>query len=205
MWLIKENQLEEEKNKDKSKAKMKKIWRKIRYFIKYPLSRISPEAEIGKGTKIKPFVYISNEVIVGKNCEIGPFRYIRKGTRLKDNVHIGHFVEIKNSIIQKNTRVGHQAYIGDAELGENVNIGAGVITCNYDGIKKNKTIIGDNAFVGSNNSLVAPIKIGKNAYTAASSVITEDVPNYALAIGRARQVNKLMWVNKRKLIRQRKK
>ncbi len=184
---------------------MKKIWRKIKYLVKYPLSRVSLETEIGKGTKIKPFVYISGEVRVGKNCEIGSFSRIREGTRLKDNVHIGHFVEIKNSIIQKNTRVGHQAYIGDAELGKNVNIGAGVVTCNYDGIKYNKTIIGDNAFVGSNNSLVAPIKIGKNAYTAAGSVITEDVPDYALAIGRARQVNKLMWVKKRKLIRGRKK
>jgi len=178
---------------------MNKIFKKIKYIIKYPLSQISSRTEISQGTKIKPFVYISGQVKIGKNCQIGPFSRIREVTELKDSVQIGHFVEIKNSIINKGTKINHQAYIGDAEIGKNVNIGAGVITCNYDGQKKHKTIIEDNAFIGTNNSLVAPVKIGKNAYTAAGSVITEDVPAYALAIGRARQINKLGWVKKRRL------
>ncbi len=178
---------------------MNKIFRKIKYLIKYPLSQISSQTEIGQGTKIKPFVYISGQVKIGKNCQIGPFTRIREMTELKNNVRIGHFVEIKNSLINEGTKISHQAYIGDARVGKNVNIGAGVITCNYDGQKKHKTIIEDNAFIGTNNSLVAPVKIGKDAYTAAGSVITEDVPSYALAIGRARQVNKLEWVKKRKL------
>jgi len=175
---------------------MVKFFRRIKYLIKYPLSHIGTEAEIGPGTKIKPFVYISGKVKIGKNCQIGPFSRIREVTEIKNNVFIGHFVEIKNSFIDTGTKIGHLAYIGDARLGKNVNIGAGVITCNYDGKNKHKTIIGDNAFIGTNNSLVAPLKIGKNAYTAAGSVITEEVPAYALAIGRARQVNKLMWVKK---------
>lgn len=179
---------------------MKKIIKQFYYLLRYPLSKISPETKIGKNTKIKPFVYISGNVKIGNNCEIGPFSRIREITEIKDKVFIGHFVEIKNSIIGKNTHVGHLAYIGDAELGKNVNIGAGVITCNYNGKEKHRTIIMDDAFIGTNNSLVAPVTIGKNAYTAAGSVITEDVPDYALGIGRARQVNKLMWVKEKGLV-----
>ncbi len=157
---------------------MKKL-KRIIYLIKY-LSWIDPQAKIGK------------------NCKIGPFARIRHNVVLKDNVSIGNFVEIKNSIIGKGTKINHLSYIGDAEIGENVNIGAGTITCNFDGKKKNKTIIEDNVFIGTNNSLVAPVKIGQGAYTAAGSVITEDVPPYALAIGRARQINKLNWVTSAK-------
>jgi bifunctional UDP-N-acetylglucosamine pyrophosphorylase/glucosamine-1-phosphate N-acetyltransferase len=178
---------------------MIKIFRKIKYLIKYPLSRISSETEIGPGTKIKPFVYITGKVKIGKNCEIGPFSRIREITEIKDNVFIGHFVEIKNSFIDENTKIGHLTYVGDAEVGKSVNIGAGVITCNYDGVTKHKTTVEDCAFIGTNNSLVAPVKIGKNAYTAAGSVITENVPPYALGIGRAKQVNKLMWVKEKGL------
>jgi len=178
---------------------MKKIFLKIKYIIKYPLSRISPETKIGPGTKIKPFVYITGRVKIGRNCEIGPFSRIREISEIKDNVFIGHYVEIKNSTIGENTKVGHLAYLGDAILGKNINIGAGVITCNYDGKNKHQTIIEDNAFIGTNNSLVAPVRIGKNAYTAAGSIITEDVPAYALGIGRARQINKLNWVKKNKI------
>jgi bifunctional UDP-N-acetylglucosamine pyrophosphorylase/glucosamine-1-phosphate N-acetyltransferase len=156
---------------------MMKFFKKIFYLIKY-LSWIDPNTKIGK------------------NCKIGPFAHIRHGVVLGDNVSIGNFVEIKNSIIGKGTKINHLSYIGDAEIGENVNIGAGTITCNYDGKKKNKTIIEDNAFIGTNNSLVAPVKIGHGAYTAAGSVITENVPPYALAIGRAKQINKLNWVIK---------
>jgi len=176
---------------------MNKILTKIKYAIKYPLSHVSSKTEIGPRTKIRPFVYISGEVKIGKDCQIGPFSRIREVTELKENVKIGHFVEIKNSTIDTGTRISHLAYIGDTQIGKNVNIGAGVITCNYDGEKKHRTIIEDNAFIGTNNSLIAPVKIGKNAYTAAGSVITDDVPDYALAIGRAKQDNKLLWVKKK--------
>ncbi len=157
---------------------MIKFFKKIFYLIKY-LSWIDPETKIGK------------------NCKIGPFSHIRKGVILKDNVRIGNFVEIKKSIIGENTKINHHSYIGDSEIGKNVNIGAGTITCNYDGRKKRKTIIEDNVFIGSNNSLIAPIKIGKNAYTAAGSTITENVPANALAISRTRQIIKLNWVKKK--------
>jgi bifunctional UDP-N-acetylglucosamine pyrophosphorylase/glucosamine-1-phosphate N-acetyltransferase len=105
-------------------------------------------------------------------------------------VHLGNFVEVKKSKIGAGTKAGHLSYLGDAEIGEKTNIGAGTITCNYDGVNKDKTIIGDNAFIGSNASLVAPVRIGNGAYTASGSVITEDVPDGALALGRARQENK---------------
>jgi len=156
---------------------MIKIFKRIFYLIKY-LSWIDPTTKIGK------------------NCKIGPFAHIRESVVLNNNVKIGNFVEIKNSIIGENTKIMHLSYIGDAKIGKNVNIGAGTITCNYDGKKKHKTIIEDNAFIGTNNSLVAPVRIGQGAYTAAGSVITKDVPPYALAIGRARQINKLNWVTK---------
>jgi bifunctional UDP-N-acetylglucosamine pyrophosphorylase/glucosamine-1-phosphate N-acetyltransferase len=156
---------------------MIKIFKRIFYLMKY-LSWIDPQTKIGK------------------NCKIGPFAHIREDVVLGDNVKIGNFVEIKNSIIGENTKIMHLSYIGDAKIGKNVNIGSGTITCNYDGKKKHKTIIEDNAFNGTNNSLVAPVKIGQGAYTAAGSVITKDVPPYALAIGRARQINKLNWVTK---------
>ncbi len=156
---------------------MIKIFKRIFYLMKY-LSWIDPATKIGK------------------NCKIGPFAHIRENVVLGDNVKIGNFVEIKNSIIGENTKIMHLSYIGDAKIGKNVNIGAGTITCNYDGKKKHKTIIEDNAFIGTNNSLVAPVKIGQGAYTAAGSIITKDVPPYALAIGRTRQINKLNWVTK---------
>ena len=152
-----------------------KIFKRLFYLTKY-LSWIHPDTKIGK------------------NCKIGPFTHIRWGVVLGNNVSIGNFVEIKNSKIGDNAKINHLSYIGDAEIGQSVNIGAGTITCNFDGKKKNKTIIEDNAFIGTNNSLIAPIKIGKNAYTAAGSVLTKDVPPFALAIARTRQVNKLNWV-----------
>lgn len=161
------------------------------------------ESEIGKAAKIGSNCRIRNSIIeglceIGDNCEIGPWAHLRPKSILGQNVSIGNFVEIKNSTINNNTKINHHAYIGNAEIGKNVNIGAGTITCNYDGKKKNKTIIDDNAFIGTNNSLVAPVKIGKNAYTAAGSVITKDVPDYALAIGRTKQINKEQWVKLKK-------
>lgn len=143
--------------------------------------------EIGENTIIHPNTTIKSDVVIGKNCEIGPNSYIREGCRLSDEVKVGSFVEIKKTIIGKETKVPHLSYIGDCEIGEKTNIGCGTITCNYDGINKNKTIIGDNCFIGANVNLIAPVTIGNNSIIAAGSTITDDVPEDSLAIARQRQ------------------
>lgn len=145
--------------------------------------------KIGDNVEIRAFCDIEDAVI-GEGSSIGPFARIRGGAELGPDVHLGNFVEVKKSKIGAGTKAGHLSYLGDAEIGTKTNIGAGTITCNYDGVNKDKTIIGDNAFIGSNASLVAPVTIGNGAYTASGSVITEDVPDDALAFGRANQVNK---------------
>jgi len=144
---------------------------------------------IGDGCNILPHCIIKDSYI-GANSVVGPFAHIREHCQIAENNNIGNFVEIKKSVIGKNTKIRHLAYIGDASVGANVNIGAGTITCNYNGLEKNRTIIEDNAFIGSNNTLIAPVTIEQGAYTAAGSVISENVPAQALAIARARQVNK---------------
>lgn len=154
---------------------------------------IYDDVEIGTDTVIHPNTTIKNDVIIGKNCEIGPNSYIREGCRLDDKVKIGSFVEIKKAIIGKGTKVPHLSYMGDCEIGAGTNIGCGTITCNYDGFKKSKTIIGENSFVGSNVNLIAPVTLGKNTFIAAGSTITNDVPDYALSIARQRQLNKEGW------------
>lgn len=154
---------------------------------------IYDDVEIGTDTVIHPNTTIKNDVIIGKDCEIGPNSYIREGCRLDDKVKIGSFVEIKKAIIGKGTKVPHLSYMGDCEIGAGTNIGCGTITCNYDGFKKSKTIIGENSFVGSNVNLIAPVTLGKNTFIAAGSTITNDVPDYALSIARQRQLNKEGW------------
>ncbi len=157
------------------------------------------DALVGDNTSVQFSVVMQSEI--EGNCTVGPFSYIRPGNRISKNVKIGTFVEVKKSHFGENTKVPHLSYIGDATIGKNVNIGAGTITCNYSGLqgkKKNPTFIEDNVFIGSHNTLVAPVKIKKGAYTAAGSVITNNVPEFALAIGRARQVNKEKWVKRRK-------
>ena len=149
--------------------------------------------EIGTDTVIYPNTTIKSGVKIGKNCEIGPNAYIREGCDIADNVKIGSFVEIKKAIIGKGTKVPHLSYMGDCEIGENTNIGCGTITCNYDGKNKHKTVIGDNAFIGSNVNFVAPVNVGNKVLIAAGSTITEDVPDNALAIARERQINKENW------------
>jgi bifunctional UDP-N-acetylglucosamine pyrophosphorylase/glucosamine-1-phosphate N-acetyltransferase len=156
---------------------------------------IFPNVVIGSGVTIADNVEIRafcdiEDARIGEGATIGPFARIRGGAELGPDVHLGNFVEVKKSKIGAGTKAGHLSYLGDAEIGEKTNIGAGTITCNYDGVNKDKTIIGDNAFIGSNASLVAPVRIGNGAYTASGSVITEDVPDGALALGRARQENK---------------
>ena len=130
---------------------------------------------------------------IGEGASVGPYARIRPGTILKENTKIGNFVETKNAIIGKGSKASHLAYIGDAELGENVNIGAGTIFCNYDGVNKHKTIIGDNVFVGSNSVLVAPVTLADNTFVAAGSSINSDVPADSLAVARAKQRNIPSW------------
>ena len=127
---------------------------------------------------------------IGRNVTVGPFSHIRDNVNINDFVRIGNYVELKNSEIDENTKISHLSYVGDSEIGRNVNIGAGVITCNYDGKKKNKTVIKDNVFIGSNSSLVAPLIINENSKIAAGSTITKDVEKNTLAIARAYQLNK---------------
>lgn len=163
-----------------------------------PFSRIIGSS-VNKGTKIQFSVVMNSEI--GENCIIGPFAHVRPQSVLQENVKIGSFVEVKKSRIDKDSKVPHLSYIGDATVGKNVNIGAGTITCNLSGLQGNKkfpTFIEDDVFIGSNNTLVAPITIKKGSFTAAGSVVTENVPEGSLAIGRAKQVNKKDWVKRRK-------
>lgn len=133
------------------------------------------------------------ESIIEEGTSIGPFAHLRPYSHLKKNVHIGNFVEIKKSILSDGVKCGHLTYIGDTEIGKHTNIGAGTITCNYDGIKKHKSIIGEESFIGSNSIIVSPVNIGNKAFTAAGSVITKDVPDNSIAFGRSKQINKNDW------------
>jgi len=149
-------------------------------------------ANVGANCTVEESVV--RESCMGDACEIGPYAYIRPEVKLGDGVKIGTSVEVKKSTIDDGSKIPHLSYIGDATLGKKVNIGAGTITCNYDGMKKSQTVIDDGAFIGSDTMLVAPLNIGKNSITAAGSAIGEDVPDDSLALGRARQVNKDGWV-----------
>ena len=155
----------------------------------FPNVFIGEKVRIEMGSSILPFCHLEN-CCIKKNSSIGPFARVRGNTVLNENVKVGNFVELKNVISEKDVKINHLSYIGDASIGKSSNIGAGSITCNYDGHKKNKTSIGSNAFVGSNSTIVAPIKIGNNSTIGAGSVITDDVENGDLAIGRQRQINK---------------
>jgi bifunctional UDP-N-acetylglucosamine pyrophosphorylase/glucosamine-1-phosphate N-acetyltransferase len=154
---------------------------------------ISPDAVIGKGTVIQPFVVIGERVVIGENCEIGPFTHIRPDVKLGNSVKAGAFVELKNSTIGNNVEAGHLVYVGDSDVGNNITFGCGSVTVNYNGVQKSRTVIEDGAFIGCNTNLIAPVTVGAGAYTAAGSTVTHDVPPDALAIGRARQVNKKDW------------
>lgn len=155
------------------------------------------DAELGDDVNIIGSVRIKGSK-VGDGAEIGPYVYIRDGAELDENVHVGRFVEIKKSRIRKGAKVPHLSYVGDADVGENTNIGAGTITCNFDGKKKNLTKIGNNCFVGSDTMFIAPVTLGDDASTAAGSVITQDIPDGALGVARARQRNIEGWSSRRK-------
>jgi bifunctional UDP-N-acetylglucosamine pyrophosphorylase/glucosamine-1-phosphate N-acetyltransferase len=172
----------------------------------YPSVQIYGRSVIGEDVTIQSFCRISNSNIdarstmlegciiadssIGADVSVGPFAHFRMGTRLDDTVKVGNFVEIKKSTLGRGTKSMHLAYMGDATIGKNVNIGAGVITVNYDGVHKNPTTIDDDAFIGSDSQLIAPVHVYKGGFVAAGSTITEDVPSDSLAIGRGRQVNK---------------
>jgi len=144
---------------------------------------------VASGALIHSFTHMEGAHI-GPDAEIGPFARLRPGANLGEKTKVGNFCEVKNADVKKGAKINHLTYIGDATVGSAANIGAGTITCNYDGYNKFRTEIGENAFVGSNSSLVAPVRIGDNAYIASGSVITSDVPADGLAFGRARQENK---------------
>jgi bifunctional UDP-N-acetylglucosamine pyrophosphorylase/glucosamine-1-phosphate N-acetyltransferase len=158
---------------------------------------IVDNSELGDEVLIAPFTSIADSKVDG-GAQIGPFARLRKGNRVGAGAHIGNFVELKNTQFGGGAKASHLAYLGDSEIGEQTNIGAGTITCNYDGAKKHRTRIGKKVFVGSNSTLVAPIDIGDGSYIGAASVITEPVPADALALGRARQVIKEGWAAARK-------
>ena len=157
---------------------------------------ILKDVEIGDGTKIEAFSHIVNARI-GDNCSVGPYARLREGTKIEDSGKVGNFVETKNTTLGSGSKANHFTYLGDTTVGTKTNIGAGTITCNYDGKDKHKTIVGDNSFIGSNSSLVAPVKIGNNTTIAAGSTITKDVPSDALGVGRAKQLNKDNWTKKK--------
>ena len=181
------------------------------FFIKSGVKMIGPETiffskdtKIGKNVTINPYVVIGKKVKIGNNVtinsfshledckiknkvEVGPYARIRPGTILEEGSKIGNFVEVKKSTVGKKSKINHLSYIGDSELGKGVNIGAGTITCNYDGVKKSKTKIRDNVFIGSNSSLVAPITLEKNSIIGAGSVITKKVKKNSLALTRSAQ------------------
>lgn len=179
----------------------------------YPFSflegrtKVGGECLIGPNTRLVDTslgarVEATYSVLVGSEVEddvtIGPFAYLRPGTQVRSRAKIGDFVELKKSVVGEGSKVPHLSYIGDATIGQGVNIGAGTITCNYDGVAKHPTLIGDDVFIGSNSNLVAPVKVGDGAYVAAGSTITRDVPPASLGIGRARQQNIEEWARRRR-------
>ncbi|GHA53360.1 bifunctional protein GlmU [Amylibacter ulvae] len=149
-----------------------------------------PDVTIESGANIRAFSHLEG-CHVSKDAIIGPYARLRPGAEIGDGAKVGNFVEVKNALVAEGAKLNHLSYIGDAEVGKDANIGAGTITCNYDGVFKHKTIIGERAFIGSNSALVAPVRIGDDAMTGSGSVITLDVPDGDLALGRAKQVNKV--------------
>ncbi len=199
------------------------LQKKIRNkFVKQGVKMIAPETvffskntKIGKNVTIEPYVVISDKVSIGNNVKIlsfshlegvkiennisiGPYARLRPGTILKSGTKVGNFVEVKKSVIGNNSKLNHLSYIGDSKIGKRVNIGAGTITCNYDGVKKSKTVIDDEVFVGSNSSLVAPVRLEKKTVIGAGSVITKNVSKNSLALTRTKQIEIKNYIQKKK-------
>ena len=183
-----------------------------------PFVQLLGRTKIGAGCRIRSYTVIENctlgrDVLVRQSCvltesaiadgaKIGPFAHLRPGSEIGEDVHIGNFVETKKAKLAKGAKAGHLTYLGDVEVGERTNIGAGTITCNYDGVKKHTTRIGKDAFIGSDSTLVAPVSVGDGAYIGAGSCINRDVPADSLAVGRARQIIKEGWAAARRAFQQ---
>jgi bifunctional UDP-N-acetylglucosamine pyrophosphorylase/glucosamine-1-phosphate N-acetyltransferase len=181
----------------------------------YPNVCLEGNTRLGKGCTVYPNVRVQDSIIadeviikdstliegsiVKRKASVGPFARIRPGSHIGEEARIGNFVEVKKSFIGSGTKAGHLSYLGDAKIGNNVNIGAGTITCNYDGYKKYVTVIEDNVFIGSDSQLIAPVKVGRGAYIGAGSTITKDVPSMALAVSRIKQTNIEDWVIRKQL------
>jgi bifunctional UDP-N-acetylglucosamine pyrophosphorylase/glucosamine-1-phosphate N-acetyltransferase len=155
------------------------------------------DSTVGDGVVINNFCVIRQSVIES-GAVVGPFVQLRPASKVGENAHVGNFVELKNTTLGRGSKANHLAYLGDATIGEKVNVGAGTITCNYDGVNKHPTVIEDGAFIGSDSQLIAPVRVGKHAYVAAGSSITDDVPADSLAIARSKQVNKPGWIARAK-------
>jgi len=180
----------------------------------HPGVTLEGRTRIGARCRIRSWVRVSDSVVgddvlvndscviveseVDGGCSVGPFAHLRPGSRMRSGAHVGNFVELKKTVLGEGSKASHLAYLGDAAIGAGVNIGAGTITCNYDGEKKNPTTIGDGAFIGSDSQLIAPVTVGPGAYVAAGSSITDDVPAGALGIARSRQRNIEGWVARKK-------
>jgi bifunctional UDP-N-acetylglucosamine pyrophosphorylase/glucosamine-1-phosphate N-acetyltransferase len=179
-----------------------------------PYVQLLGETKIGSDCRVRSYsvledVTVGNQVLIRQGCVVtqsqiddgvtlGPYAHLRPESHIGEQAHVGNFVETKKVYFGKGSKAGHLTYLGDAEIGDGVNVGAGVITCNYDGVRKHKTVIGDQVFVGSDSTLVAPVNIGTGSYIAAGSCITEDVPEDALALGRSRQTIKEGWAAERR-------
>jgi bifunctional UDP-N-acetylglucosamine pyrophosphorylase/glucosamine-1-phosphate N-acetyltransferase len=182
-----------------------------------PYVQLLGHTRVGPGSRIRSFTVIENctleaGVLVRQSCvledsvlangaQVGPFARIRPGSEIGENAHVGNFVETKKARLGKSVKAGHLTYLGDVEIGEGTNIGAGTITCNYDGVHKHKTLIGKDAFIGSDSTLVAPVTVGDGAYIGAGSCITKDVAPGALAVARSRQFVKEGWAEARRASR----
>jgi len=185
--------------------------------ILHPGVTLEGRTTIGANCRIRSWVRITDsalgdDVFVNDSCvivestidagaRVGPFAHLRPGSHLKRDAHVGNFVELKKTVLGEGSKANHLAYLGDATIGDRVNIGAGTITCNYDGVRKNPTVIADGAFIGSDSQLVAPVTIGEGAYVAAGSTITQNVPAGALGVARGKQTNLLGWVARKKRIK----
>jgi bifunctional UDP-N-acetylglucosamine pyrophosphorylase/glucosamine-1-phosphate N-acetyltransferase len=179
-----------------------------------PFVQILGQSRVGSDCRIRSYSVISNSQIadnvhirpgcildqatVSSGAILGPYTHLRPGSEIGENAHVGNFVEVKKASLGRGSKANHLAYLGDAEIGAGVNVGAGTITCNYDGVSKHVTVIEDGAFIGSNSTLVAPVRIAKGSYVAAGSTITDDVPADALALGRGRQAVKEGWAKQRR-------
>jgi bifunctional UDP-N-acetylglucosamine pyrophosphorylase/glucosamine-1-phosphate N-acetyltransferase len=163
--------------------------------VRVECGAVLEDVAVGDGAWLKPYT-VASEATIGERAQVGPFAHLRPGTTLEGDVRVGNFVETKKTHLMAGAKANHLAYLGDASVGQKSNIGAGTITCNYDGVSKHKTTIEAGAFIGSDSQLVAPVTIGRDAYVGSGSTVTKDVPRGALALTRVKQVNVEGWADR---------